>query len=220
MRNAATAVDRASHGLEPLEAASSKPWEQSKDEAAKAIAETPDYAKNLAAEVLKSKRPITDAETFALGAERQRLEEAYSANDDAILKARESGDMNGEVRALAQKSDLESQMDANHRATQAGGTELARAMAARNAQMVQDYSGPRTLTRARVTYGDKFTAAVEKEVRDLTDKIAERDKTIAELQNREHQANVDANAKEQTRLQRQIDDMEAKLAKRVKVCPV
>lgn len=220
VRNAATAVDRATHGLDPLEAASHKPWDESKAEAAKAIAADPDYAKNLAREVLKSKRPITDAETMALGAERQRLEESYAANDDAILKAREAGDTNAEVRAMAQKSDLESQMDMNHRATQAGGTELARAMAARNAQMVTDYSTARTLTRARVAYGEKFNPAVEKQVRELTEKLAETEKRVAELEQREQKTKLDANAKEQARLQKQISDMETKLAKRVKVCPI
>lgn len=220
VRNTATAVDRATHGLDPLEAASHKPWDESKAEAAKAIAADPDYAKNLAREVLKSKRPITDAETMALGAERQRLEESYAANDDAILKAREAGDTNAEVRAMAQKSDLESQMDMNHRATQAGGTELARAMAARNAQMVTDYSTARTLTRARVAYGEKFNPAVEKQVRELTEKLAETEKRVAELEQREQKTKLDANAKEQARLQKQISDMETKLAKRVKVCPI
>ena len=223
VRNAATLVDRAAHGMDDLPAAERKGWDKAKAEAAEAMSNDPDFARNLAREVADKPRTITDAETMALGAERQRLEDLYKANDDAILKARKDGDTVGEARALAKKSAIEDDLDANHRATKSGGTELARAMAARNAQH-GDYSVARTLTRARVAYDKKLDPATETRLRELSEKIAEQDKQIASLQAekdaRANRQKLDVNQRAQRVLQKQIDSMEATLAKRLKVCPL
>jgi diguanylate cyclase (GGDEF)-like protein len=220
VRNAATAVDRATMGLDDLPEAARKGWDKSKAEAADAIAKDPDYARNVARDVLQTKRPLTDSETMALGADRERLHEAYKSNDADILKAMQSGDHEAEVKARIRKESIAEDLDMNHRATQAGGTELARAMAARNAQIKEDYSAPRTQTRARVAYGAKFDAAVEAKVKAITDKIAASDKAVHEAETADLKTAQDKNAKEQAKLQKQIDEMESKLAKRLKVCPL
>lgn len=220
VRNAATAVDRATHGLDDLPEAERKGWDKSKAEAADAMAKDPAYARDLAREVLQSKRALSDSETMALGAERERLHEQYTKNDEDIAKAQEAGDKQAEIAARIRRESLQEELDTNHRATQSGGTELARAMAARNAQMREDYSAPRTMTRARVAYGEKLTPKVEAQLKDLTAQLAEKDKRLAELEAKAHKEKVDANTREQARLQKSIDEMEAKLAKRLGVCPL
>jgi GGDEF domain-containing protein len=181
VRNAATAVDRATMGLDDLPEAERKGWEKSKAEAADAMAKDPDYARNLAREVLQSKRPLPT---------RKRWRSVLSASACTSVQIQRRRNLarariwrhEAEVKARIRKQSIEEDLDTNHRATQAGGTELARAMAARNAQIKEDYSAPRTMTRARVAYGDKFTPKVEAQLKELTAQLAEKDKRIAEFE--------------------------------------
>jgi diguanylate cyclase (GGDEF)-like protein len=216
VRNAATAVDRATLGMEPLPEAEHKGWDKSKEEAAQRMEDNPLYAQTLAREVLKSKRAISDSETMALGAERYHLQEQHASTVKEIARAVEAGDKVAETQARVQKARIEDELDINHNATQKGGTELARAMAARNAQFTADYSAAHMLTRARAAYRGKVPAEVEGRLADIAKKIDEQERKIQDDQSA---AQVKAE-KEQARLQKQIDEMEAKLAKRIKVCPI
>jgi hypothetical protein len=220
VRNAATAIDRATHGMDDLPEVERKGWEASKAEAAQAMAKDPDYARNLAREVLQSKRPITDAETMALGADRTRLNERFDKAEEDIVHAMDNGDTAAELRARAERETALDDLDVNHRATQSGGTALARAMAARNAQMTKDYSGAGLVRRARVAFGDKIAPETEAKLADLAKQIAEKDKTIAAYEAKASKAKLDANVREQAKLQKQIAEMEDRLAKRLKACPI
>ena len=98
-----------------------------------------------------------------------------------------------------------------------GGTEAARSLSIRNAILKDDYSLGRNMNRAKAAYGDKFNADLQKKVEDLSAKLKEKDDLIAGMQRKKQ---VDANTRMQARLTKDIADMEAKLAKRLKVCPI
>lgn len=227
--NAATYVDRATRGVEQLPEAEHKPQTQSKAEAAQRIADNPDYPRHLAAEVAKSGRTIDDVETMALGAEKERLKDQFAQTHQDILAARFSGNPIKESQALAKRADLETQLTNVEKASKNGGTELARAMAARNAQHgVHDYSLANTVTRAKIAFGDKFNEGIRKQLEGV---ITERDAAVAELARRE--ANKAAPAlkvervekltpdeRMQKQIQAKMDKLQQAIEKRLKACPI
>lgn len=226
--NAATYVDRATRGVEQLPEAGHKSWAESKSQAAEKIAADPEYAKNLAAEVAAKPRAISDVETMALGAERQKLQDAYHQAHDDILKARESADPVSEAQALAKRTDVENQLDLNERATKHAGTDIGRAMAARNAMHAEDYTPARNITRAKVAFGDKFNEGIRKQVEDLSTRL-----TSAEAQLARQEANKPApsmkvsraeklspDERMQAQIEKKMASLQEAIERRTKACPL
>jgi GGDEF domain-containing protein len=228
--NAATYVDRATRGVEQLPEAEAKPWAQSKAEAANRITADPEYARNLAAEVAAKPRAISDVETMALGAERQKLHDQYHQTHDDILKAREAGDPISEAQALAKRTDIENQLDLNERAVKHAGTDLGRAMAARNALHAEDYTPARNITRAKVAFGDKFNEAIRKQVEDLSSRLAEAEAKIARQEankpasdmrvTRADKRSLSPDERMQAQIEKKMAKLQEAIERRTKACPI
>lgn len=228
--NAATYVDRATRGVEQLPEAEHKSWAESKSQAAEKIAADPEYARNLASEVAANPRAISDVETMALGAERQKLQDAYHQAHDNILKAREAGDPISEAQALAKRTDVENQLDLNERATKHAGTDLGRAMAARNAMHAEDYTPARNITRAKVAFGDKFNEGIRKQVEDLSTRLASAEAQLARQEankpapgmkvSRAEKKPKTRDEKKQAELKKKIDKLNEAVERRLTACPV
>lgn len=226
--NAATYVDRATRGVEQLPEAEHKSWAESKSQAAEKIAADPEYAKNLASEVVANPRAISDVETMALGAERQKLQDAYHQAHDDILKARESADPVSEAQALAKRTDVENQLDLNERATKHAGTDLGRAMAARNALHAEDYTPARNITRAKVAFGDKFNEGIRKQVEDLSTRLASAEAQLARQEANKPAPSMKVSRAEklspdermQAQIEKKMASLQEAIERRTKACPL
>jgi diguanylate cyclase (GGDEF)-like protein len=224
-RNAAVDADRIARDLPEIPEAEREEWQKPYDEARAKIDANKNYPRELAAEVVKSKRPISATETMALTHDLRDLTQEHADATRAVLDAKEAGDRVAEVQARARLQAAQDALTLNHTAIRVGGREAARALSIRNAIVKKDYTIGRNMDRAKVSYGDRFGAEEKRAVEAHTEEIKRADETYERaVADAERKAN--ANRKktpdevEQERLQKKMDDLQSKIEARLKACPI
>lgn len=224
-RNASIDADRLARDLPEIPEAERQAWSEPHAEALAKIDADPNWPKRLAAEVAKKPRPLTATETMGLTHDLRELTAEHSAATKAVLDARAAGDTIGEAQAVMRQREAEVALTKNHEAIRVGGTEAARAMSIRNAIVKDDYSIGRNMDRAKAAYGDKFDPETKSAIEHLSAKIKEQDERIAELEKqREAKARAGqpktADERMQEKLQKQMDELNAKIQARLTACPI
>ena len=200
------------------------PFEKAADEAARREQVQPGYSRALAQELADKPRAIDSVEDAALKADRGALNDQHDAASKAITDAMDSGDNVAEVKARAQREAIEKLQDINERATKGAGTKTAQGLAARNFGRTDDWSAPNLQTQMRAAYGDKMNDALRAHVDDLARQLKEAQDTIAKAQQKRaakpQAQKMTPEERMQAKLEKQIADLEDRIQKRLKACPL
>lgn len=150
--------------------------------ASQKLKDDPTAGQSLAQAIINDpKRPTSNYEQALLLTERTRLNNEVNATHAAIDAAMKSGDRGSEMVQRAKLEDLRQASDRADKATRLSGTSAGKALQFRQMQMKQDYTLAAVEQKARVAAGEKgVDAASQAKIKDLTSRIAELDKKLAE----------------------------------------
>lgn len=160
--------ERLERGLGDMAEPVRQKWGEVAEKAMGEIAENPQRPVELVAELVTNPRPHTPTEAAILDIHRVNLKKARAAADAFGVEAQKRGDLDGVAEAKA-RADLNSaQFLEAEIASKTSGTETARALAFRRAEMAQDYSLLAMETRRRA----------ENDYKPLTEKQAAETKAL------------------------------------------
>jgi hypothetical protein len=171
-------------GLDELPEIEQRKWEGVLGEAKKAKQDA--AALELAQDVLRSKRQITDTEHAGMVLKRAALEKEY---EGAVAEAAGFVDKGDRAAAGAARGRAETFLDQIDRLTEASdqaGRESARALSIRRMMVGKEtYSLAKVMQRAKAAKGDKLTSKETARIEDLVKRVADRDKALGEAKARE-----------------------------------
>lgn len=218
-----TDTQREARGAEPIGSTDVRHWQDVNEEAKAKIAADPTYPGALAAEVLQSKRPITDTESMALLNDRVRLQNEHKTAMQEAASALDAGDEVGALRARLRVDQIENALDTNERAARYSKSEVARSLNATKAGMTEDYSLAHNVARARVAYGDNWSPSARAEIERLSNaleaKQAEVDAAKAAAPRTKGPARS-PDERMQARMKAQIATLESTIKERLTACPI
>src|SRR5262249_20357517 len=150
--------------------------------ARKTLDENPQAGRSLASAIVEKPRPLSAEETATLVQDRARItnehRQAYADAADAM----ERGDTAGGAEARGPLRQADDEFEANDNAAKSSGYEQGFGLAARRMLSRPDYTMVALKQRAKVAKGSKLSAEQEQAFADLSKKIEEKDKRIAELE--------------------------------------
>lgn len=195
-RARALAKDRQALALETLPPGERKSWERALEEAR--AQEIPERAARIVDDITAKPRALSDVETAGLAVRAAELKSEHRGLVDRIEKAATADDLAGLGTELAR---VENEFDDLTRAMRVSGTEKGRALASQKLTLDRDYSLLSVLARAKATKGLELSPVERGRFSELTGKL---DKAEAQL------AAIEPKVK--ARLQKQIAEMEARIA--------
>lgn len=140
IKNRVTDAERAERGVEPMEAPLREAWGEVYDQAKAVLKDNPSRADELVRELSTNPRPHTTEEAAILSLKRVDLHRARTKADEDGIRAAERGDLDAVAEAKARSMAASNEFLALEIATKKGGTETARALAVRRAELAMDYS--------------------------------------------------------------------------------
>jgi hypothetical protein len=236
----ATTKQREDRGASVLPPDTPHEWHEADAKAKDRIAQDPNYASNLANEVVKSKRPIDDVESMALLNHRVDLQNRFDEATRAIAKALDEGDKGAEIKGRLERAQIENALETNERAAQHSKSAVGRSLNATKAGLTRDFSLAHTIARAKVAYRGKWGESTRATIERLTKEL-EAQKAIAEGKGkgktkaagegkaggeakpappREPKPKQTPDERMQARLKKEISKHEDQIAARLKACPI
>lgn len=187
-KNAVTEAEREARGLESIEKEIKK-TAPAYEEAKTLVAEGKTDPRALAKSIADNPRPISAVEEGVIGHDRVRLLNEETAAEKSIADAVDKGDKIAEAEARAKWQRIQEDLDINHRASTAAGTQWSASGRMRQLQLERDYSLGAMVRKHKRDTGKAPTEAqmtkyesMSREIDDLTAKLAEREGKIAELE--------------------------------------
>jgi hypothetical protein len=219
---AATDEARAARGVYELPQAERHEWAAADSEAKDRLAKDPTYGSTLAAEVVKSKRPVDDVESMALLNDRVRLQGEHAKAVDAVTKA--EGDPVASTAAKIRMAQIEEALTTNEKAGRQSKSSVARSLNATKAGMTEDYSLAHTIARAKIAFGDKFGEATRKTMEDLAQKLKDAEAEVEALKKKSEkppkEAKKSPDEKMQAKLNKEMEKLEGQIKQRLTACPI
>ena len=185
VKNAITASERKSRGLDEIEVEARRSFPESFEEGKRLVDSGELDARSLAKELAKKPRALNAEETTALLYDRMRISNEHEAVSQKILEAQEKGN-EAAVEALHEKlAQVEMEMALNDEAARKTGYEQGLGLAIRRLLIKKDYSLANQLNQAKIANGGK---EIPKEVRlkleDLTSQLREAENKLDEYEKR------------------------------------
>lgn len=169
--------DRRSMGLDNVNSANRKSWEQSLDEAIKQ--DIPGKAHRLAAEIIDNPRPLNDVETAGLVHKATQLKNEHRAAMNRLNTATDSADIKS-IGAEAER--VQQEFDLLSNAIHLSGTEKGRALASQKLTIDRDFDLASVQSRAKAAKGKELTGKERGNFREMTSKLDEAMEKITDLQ--------------------------------------
>lgn len=196
-KNATTDQRREEIGLTPAEQVVRKTDKTTWDNASRKIQEQPQYQDNLIRELSLKPRVISDEDNAILLHRVASLENQRNAAVKAINDAHDSLNHELLVENRAKLAGLEDDLQHVYDVLKSSGTESGRALRARQIMVQSDYSLTNMVARYRATKSEgKITDSERKNIQELHDKIAAKDKQIQDLLNKSESRNRENQAKD------------------------
>ena len=149
IKNRVVDAERAARGLGPMEAPLRQKWGTVVDEALRVVSDNPERPRELVRELIAKPRPHTTTEAAVLDIHRVNLHKARAAADADGIAAAARGDADAVEAAKIRAANVSEEFALLDQAGKESGTETARALAFRRAEMAQDYSLLAMETRRR-----------------------------------------------------------------------
>ena len=146
----------------------------------------PENALRIATEVQQNPRQMTDEEEAGMLVRSVQLRDEYKG----LKKQLASADEADRSMISANMDRIEAEFDIISRATKTAGTEIARALAFRRSYIDEEYDILSVKTRARAKKGRALTEKEVAKFEELTTKLDDANKKIAELQEKADEAAV------------------------------
>jgi hypothetical protein len=182
VKTAAIEAERALAGLNPIEKQQYRNIPQSFMAGKKAVESGSIDPRKLAAEVDKTERPLTDAETGALGYDRSRLANDFDDKIAELNKAIDAKDAQGIAAHRAALDEIQRLADINDSALEKGGREQSIAFNARKMLVGRNYQLLPVLQRIKAARGSEVPNDVVQRVTALTKELKLANEKIADYE--------------------------------------
>jgi len=158
-------------GLDPAESGQKKTFEDLVNKQNEKFKADPNIGQRLVEELNANPRAPSAEENVLLGIEARRLKNARNAAEDALIKAREKGDVDAEAAAQQQIDILRDQFAKTAATDKLVGTASGQSLAFRKVMLREDYSLAALERKLEVAKGGKLTTPELEDLRNISKKL-------------------------------------------------